>query len=59
MVALARAIGPAVGSLMLAWSLSAHLPFPFDENLAFLFAGALALVPVGMSYLLGPEFNQV
>ena len=59
MVALARAIGPAVGSLVLAWSLAHSLPFPLDYNCAFLFAALLSVVPVCLSFLLGPEFNAV
>jgi hypothetical protein len=59
MIAFVRAVGPAMGSLLVAWSLDAGLPFPLDQNFTFLLAGAITLTPVALSFLLHPSFNKI
>ena len=59
LVALTRAVGPALGSVLLAWSLLSSLPFPLDYHFVFLISGGICLAPVALSFLLGPEFNRV
>ena len=58
MVALTRAVGPALGSVLLAWSLTSGLPFPLDYHFVFLLAAGITVIPIALSYLLGPEFNK-
>ena len=59
LVALSRAVGPAMGSVLLAWSLTSGLTFPLDYHFVFLLAGGITLTPILLSYVLGPEFNKV
>ena len=50
-------IGPAVGGIMLAWSLESGLAFPLDQNMAFILSAAMYLAPFALSFALGSEFN--
>jgi hypothetical protein len=57
MVALSRTVGPAVGSLVLAWSLTSGLPFPLDESAAFCLSGVIYLLPLRLSFMMGSDFR--
>lgn len=57
MVALTRAVGPALGSVLLAWSIGAALPFPLDYHFVFLLSAAICVFPILLSYLLGEDCN--
>eukprot|EP00741_Cyanophora_paradoxa_P022067 tig00021434_g21302.t1 len=49
LASLVRAFGPAVGSTVFAWSLSAGLPFPLDAHLVFAGLGVVG----GAAFFLG------
>ncbi|KAL6072099.1 RNA polymerase III subunit Rpc25 family protein [Balamuthia mandrillaris] len=47
---LLKAVGPVIGSNLLAWSLTNGLPFPFDYHFVFLVVSAVSLAGLFVSF---------
>eukprot|EP01127_Copromyxa_protea_P019243 TRINITY_DN6198_c1_g1_i1.p1 TRINITY_DN6198_c1_g1~~TRINITY_DN6198_c1_g1_i1.p1 ORF type:complete len:468 (-),score=53.40 TRINITY_DN6198_c1_g1_i1:95-1498(-) len=56
-VALVRAMGPAIGGPLFAWSLTNGMSFPFNNWLLFCVQAILLLWLVGYSFFLSPSLN--
>jgi len=55
---LCRGFGPLLGGIMLTWSLSNGIGFPFDHYFTFFVMGLSMLVMLGLSFLLTPAINS-
>eukprot|EP00760_Papus_ankaliazontas_P032000 PhM_4_TR5565/c0_g1_i1/m.69062 len=51
----ARAIAPALGGAMIAWSLENGLPFPLNFHFVYVFSSIVILIQLALSYLLKAE----
>ncbi len=52
-----KAVGPAVGANLFAWSVTSGLPFPLDYGFTFYFTAVVAVLALGMSFWLPHELN--
>jgi len=52
-----KAVGPALGANLFAWSVTSGLPFPLDYGFTFYFTAVVAAIALGMSFWLPHGLN--
>jgi len=55
---IARGLGPLLGGIMLTWSLSNGLSFPFDQYFVYFVLAFCLFIMLGISFLLDTTINH-